>query len=282
MLLFRHARYSGPMKHFFTHLALVVFCTQPVFAAQPGWDAFVRGDFSEARTIGRSAGTAESLAHACRAGLVQGGFIETGIKAVKSLHGAIRDCDKALQLDPTHFFAKMSLAIALSFEGKRLKRPAYPKMARLLLLELTQKHPRNPLGYGALGAWHSEVSAAGFMARLALGARRKIAENNYQKALAFGTIDFALRFEHVKFLARGKKIERKIALREAKALVEETVDTALDRLLQQRCKVLYEALQSGNKRRIKTALKASGAFQGAGRGDAPHFPLETLSNQAAD
>ena len=277
MLLFSQARYNRSMANLIKLLVLVFFA--PIVSAMEptGWDAFTRGDFMGAREAGRVKGGAEGLALACRAGLVLGGFTETGKAAVLSLHGALRDCNKALNINPDHYFAKMSLSIGLSFEGKRLKRPSYPARAKAYILELIEAEPDNPLGYGALAAWHSEVSAAGFLARIAMGARRKKAANNFDHALKLGAIDYALRFEHVKFLARGNKIERKRALEQATELLKSDTKMAFDLLLKKQCSRLVTALNQANKRAIKAALKGVGAFQNvSSEREVARFPLDTL------
>jgi len=256
---------------------MVVFAPTHDAIASSGWEAFKRGEFYEARSAGRTQGDAEGLSLACRAGLVLGGFTETDEAAIRSLHGAIRDCDKALKLVPEHYFAKMSLAIALSFEGKRLKRPSYPARARSYLLELIEAEPNNPLGYGALGAWHSEVSAAGFFARITLGARRKKASLNFEQALLLGGTDYALRFEHVKFLARGNKADRKKALDLAQSLLKNDTDMAFDLLLKRRCSQLVEALKLDNKRVVRAAVAKAAAFQNAiPEREMSRFPLDDL------
>ena len=248
-------------------------------APPPGWQAFEQGHFHEAREAGRAEGSAEGLSLACRAGLVLGGFTETGKAAVHSLHGAIRDCNKALEINADHYFAKMSLSIALSFEGKRLKRPSYPARAKAYILELIEAEPNNPLGYGALAAWHSEVSAAGFLARIALGARRKKAADNFSRALKLGAIDYALRFEYVKFLARGNKAERKQALEQAKNLASNKATMAFDAILQKQCARLVDALAQDNKRAIKSLLKRAAAFrQVSSEREVARFPLGILTS----
>lgn len=249
----------------------------------PGWAAFVAGDYNTAKLEGRNAQSAEGSAHACRAGLVLGGFIDKGPAAIHSLHGAIHDCNEALKLDPKHYFAKMSLAIALSFEGKRLKRPAYPKRAKLYIDELIIQQPNNPLGYGALAAWHSEVSAAGFFARIALGARRKHAKAYFQKALRMGAVDFPLKFEYVKFLARGNKSDRQKAIIEGKKLIAEPIELALDKILKSHCANLVRALEINKKHALKLALRESMAFNDLiPERDIARFPLEQLVPLASD
>lgn len=281
-LPFRQARYSSPMKNFYTilfvGLSALLWSTTDVQAEAPGWAAFVAGDFGRARQEGKADGSAEGLSQACRAGLVLGGFVEAGPAAITSLHRAITDCDQALRLQPGHFYAKMSLAIALSFEGKRLMRPRYAKRAKAYIQELIAQEPENPLGYGAIAAWHAEVSAAGFMARLLLGARRKQAKANFATALQLGAIDYALRFEYVKFLAHGTRSERRDALIAAKELMQVKPVLALDKILQKRCAALIGALEQGDKRTINTALKKSTAFQNASPENiVVRFPLDALS-----
>lgn len=266
------------MVKFVIFVFLITSASPVIAAAPPGWEAFKQGDFYEARDAGRADAGAEGLALACRAGLVLGGFMETGKAAVQSLHGAISDCNKALGTSPAHYFAKMSLAIALSFEGKRLKRPSYPARAKAYILELIEAEPNNPLGYGALAAWHSEVSAAGFLARIALGARRKKAAKNFEHALKLGAIDYALRFEHVKFLARGNKADRKLALAQAKELSEGGPNMAFDLLMQKQCLRLVDALSRDNKREIKATLKDVAAFQNVSdERQVARFPLGILT-----
>jgi len=264
------------MIKFFIFVAFIT--SAPVIAAAPpGWDAFKQGSFYEARDAGRADASAEGLALACRAGLVLGGFMETNKAAVQSLHGAINDCNKALGISPSHYFAKMSLSIALSFEGKRLKRPSYPARAKAYILELIEAEPNNPLGYGALAAWHSEVSAAGFLARIALGARRNKAAKNFERAQKLGAIDYALRFEHIKFLARGNKADRKLAFAQARELSESDTNMAFDLLMQKQCLRLLEALSRDNKREIKTIVKDVAAFQNViGEREVARFPLGVL------
>lgn len=279
----------------YTTVALMLLFSLPLFAspAQEAQEtaaekAFHLGDFNLARTLGRKGGSADALAQACRAGLVIGGFLEKGPTAIRSLHGAITDCDKALRLKPHHFTAQISLAIALSFEGKRLNRPKYPLRAQAYILDLIKQDPTNPVGYGALAAWHSEVSARGFWARLLLGARRKKAAENFARALelgmqGFGVIDYALRLEYVKYLARGNKKSRRKARTEAEKLLLLKGRDAFDEILRERCKHILTALKGGKKSSIKAAVEAATAFQNASpEHSVERFPLEKLGQASKD
>jgi len=227
----------------------------------PGWQEFVRGDFYAALSKGRAANTANGYALACRSGLTLGGFLEKEEAAIRLLHEAVADCQKALQKEPGHYFAKMSLSIALSFEGKRLKRVAYAKQAKAHIEELITAEPGNALGYGALAAWHTEVSAAGFWARMILGARRKLAKRYFEKALEMGAMDFPLQFEYVKFLARGNKAARAKALKAADKLMRQSSPLAIDKIILQKCTELRAILQAGRKKAILKAVNDASAFK---------------------
>ena len=126
----------------------------------------------------------------------------------------------------------MSLAVALRFEGKRTSKTFYPKKARLLLEDLVKRYPDNATAYGALASWHSQVSAAGFFARIALGASRKKAKKLFREAFTRGAMDYALHIEYLKFMAVGSKKERMEAICVAQKLIEQVLATALNQRLQ--------------------------------------------------
>ncbi|MBL4790058.1 MAG: hypothetical protein JKY60_13825 [Kordiimonadaceae bacterium] len=269
------------MKHLVTVFCLFSFAgLVPVGAKDTsvGAEEYVRGDYYEARALARAANTSDGYSNACQSGLVIGGFLETGAEAVASLHGAIDDCIKSLEMAPDHYLAKLSLSVALSFEGKRLQKTSYPKHAKALIEQLIQQEDRNPIGYGAMGAWHSEISAAGFFARLLLGARRKNAKFFYSQALKLGVDDYALKLEHIKFLARGNKTERKKAEELAHDLLATPTNNAFDSLLKSKCHLLLYAVQSGRKNNIKQSLIDISAFRNiANFGAVKAYPLNKVN-----
>jgi hypothetical protein len=247
-------------------------------AAQPnaeGWPTFVAGDYKKAHNQGHNENTAEGLALACRSSLVTGGYLETDSASADALHEAIKDCAAALALQPDHFNAKLSLAIAVGYEGKRLRKPQFPKLSRALLEELVKAHPDNSTAIAALAAWHSEISAAGWLARLYFRTSREKARALFDNAFAKGPLEFALKMEYAKFLARGKKAERKEALALLTALERSDTVLAQDALLKAKCSPLREALELGKKRAIKTSLKQCSAFNDPDK-EKGAFPIETL------
>ncbi len=261
-----------------TFLVFLLFCTAvPQVFADAAKQAFVTGDYSTAIETGRHENSAEGLTIACRSNLIIGGFLTKDKSAANYLHAAIKDCIQALELESDYFDAQISLAIALSFEGKRIKSLHYPKVARQMLEKLIQTHPENAQTYGALAAWHSQVSAAGFFARLALRASRDQAAQLFQEARKQGVIDFPLTLEHLKFLAQGSNSDRQEALKLAEALIKYPTDTAFDRLLQKRSELLLSALNVGKKRDIKKAIQHASAFNEAvDWDDVDAFPKEEI------
>lgn len=245
-----------------TILIALVFLSHPASSSEY-LRHFLLGNFEEARDIGRKDRSAEGLTIACRASLVIGGFQKSDSRATENLHAAIDDCLLAYELDPTYFDAQVSLAIALSFEGKRKKRVFHPKQAKALLENLVERYPESAISYGALAAWHAQVSAAGFLARMALGASRKKAALLFDTAFDKGVIDFPLKFEYLKFLSLGSKKERQKATLYAKQLIAEKVGSYFDELLQKRAEQLHVALLTNKKKTIKNAVKEASAFSNA-------------------
>ncbi|MBV1900150.1 MAG: hypothetical protein KUG56_00610 [Kordiimonadaceae bacterium] len=290
MLWFIFNTYTGTMKKISLGLlsfSLLAFSaaghTKTVSDISPSLHQFIQGDYLQARNNGRKAASANSLTIACRAGIIIGGFLSINDEPTKTLHGAIDDCLNALKISPAHFDAQMSLAVALSFEGKRISKTFYPKKARLLLEDLVKRYPDNATAYGALASWHSQVSAAGFFARFILSASRKKARALFHEAFTRGAMDYPLHVEYLKFMAVGSKKERQEAISVAQKLIEQAPVTALDQRLQGGCKIILAALQSKRKKNIKAAIQKTSAFNYAKKWNKPPaYPTKPLEHLLAE
>lgn len=220
------------------------------------------GNFEQARTLGRQAGTAEGLTTACRAGMLIGGYQESGDAAIRSLHAAINDCYKATSLDPININARITLAIGVGFEGKRFQKPGLAKKSRKILEQIYKDFPNQPAAHAAIGGWHSEVSAAGFLARLYLGASRSKAKQYFAKAVLMGEADLPFTLEYLKLLARGNAKDRQAGL----VLITEhetpPAESAVDRLMQDKMRLITKALKSKDKKATKKAIATATAFNG--------------------
>jgi len=227
-----------------------------------GWPDFKSGNFEGAIEKVQNDDTADGHTLACRSHLVIGGFQTEGEQAVQSLHNAIDECQKAIEQDPNHVIARMSYAMALGIEGKRLTSPGLATRSKKQIEALVELYPDDPLVHGALGGWHSEVAAAGFLARVALGAKRSRARELFGKSLEQGSLDIPLRFEYVKFLARGNKKERAQALEEIDALGELTPGFVFEEMVQAFARKLRPVVAAGKKSNIKKKIAELSAFYG--------------------
>ncbi|WP_374763107.1 hypothetical protein [Yunchengibacter salinarum] len=222
--------------------------------------AFDAGAFETAADLGRASDTADGLSLACRSGLIRGGWQTEGPEMVTILHQAIRDCENAVIKEPTHLVGKLSLALAVGFEGKRRKKAGYADAAKDHLKTLVQLYPDHPDPWGALAGWHAEVSKEGFMARLVLGARPSKAHEFFETALKKGSVDGPFMLEYCKFLARLGPVEQMIAESHLNTMLEKPAHTALLKIVRGKARKLKEALASGKKTRIADAIEAASAF----------------------
>ncbi len=264
------------MKVLAALLCLIVAATAPIRADEAaGWHAYNAGDYAAARDLFERAATPDGFAAACRTGLVIGGFFEEGDASVASLHRAMDDCKAAIRLDADHLDARISLAIGLGFEAKRLKKAKYAKASRQGLETLLVGSDDYGILHAALGGWHTTVYEAGFFARLALGAKRDIARAHFDKAVVQAPEDIGVRFEFIKYLAYGKKDEQHEAIREISALDGLPVHDAFDRFLIGRAQKIGAMIEAGDKRGLEDALGAATAFATIRKQkDLPAYPLE--------
>lgn len=243
---------------------------------------YASGDFAKATATAQSVhhpeARAEALSLACKSQLVLGGFNAAGPESIAALHSAIAYCASALRLDPTHFEARFNLAVALGFEGRRVRVAKYAIRSRAEIETLITENPENPVALGALAGWHSEAAKEGFLARTFLGASRKKAQKLFEKAV-IGTRDIALNYEYLRFLAAGKKTDREEALRFGLSFLEQqngnVPQTAFEAMLLNRAETLVTALRSYEKQQVLNALDTVAAFPGIKdyKTSSPRYPL---------
>ncbi len=248
------------MKHIIASTLLLL--STPVFAdLSEGWKAYQTGEYITALNTAKNSSSKEALALACLAGVAQGGTIDTGSQAVKTLHQAIFDCTEAFKVDQNNYEITTALSAVLSFEGKRKQATGHAKLALHLLGDTLTRFPEKPDSYGAYATWHSEVSAAGFFARVALGAKRDTARDMFTNGLSRGDFDIGLQLEYVKFLARGKKKEKAEAIIQADKLLAAEQTSPLDTYFISIGKGLRESLQKNDKKSLKKRLKLASMFR---------------------
>ena len=229
-----------------------------------GWQAYLEGDFARARTEASLSANnrpdADTFGLACQTGLIVGGFFESKAQAVQSLHSALGACDQALMLEPDHYVAGLSHAIALGFEGLRLRKASYARASKREIEALIAKYPRNAVARGALAGWHAAVAREGWLARLFLGASRARAKSLYKEAFALPGVELPLTYEYVRFLAAGNSAEQQQAQSLLNDALARSAQNGLEALLLRKMKDLSTALASGKKKEIKASIRATIPF----------------------
>lgn len=255
---------------------LIAFCLPQAARSQstPGWDAFVAGDLMAARAMAQKAAkdnpTADSFALACRAGLAIGGFMETGEQAVQSLHQSLKDCEQALGLDPNHYVAALSHAIAIGFEGLRLRKVSYARASKREIEAFIRLYPQNALARGSLAGWHAAVAEEGWLARLFLGASRARAKSLYAEALVLPNLEAPLTYEYIRFLARGNAPDREKAVDLAAQMLAWPPKDGFEAILHERLKPLVAALKSADDGRIEEGVLVAKPFNGIDKWGKPN------------
>lgn len=232
----------------------------------PGWDAYVSGDLKTARALAQKASqdnpSADSYALACRAGLAIGGFLETGEAAVASLHQSLNDCEQALELEPDHYVAALSHAIAIGFEGLRLRKVAYARASKREIEAFIQRYPQNALAKGSLAGWHAAVANEGWLARFFLGASRARAKSLYAEALVLPNLEVPLTYEYIRFLATGTDSDRQKAASLASQVLSAIPNDGFEVILYGRLETLLSALKSKDENLIEQSVAAATPFRG--------------------
>ena len=255
------------MRKLFATL-LLAFGASSMATSQPapGWDAYVSGDLMTARESAQNAArenpTADSFALACRAGLAIGGFMETGETAVQSLHQSLKDCEQALRLEPEHYVAALSHAIAIGFEGLRLRKASYARASKREIEAFIQLYPQNALARGSLAGWHAAVADEGWLARLFLGASRARAKSLYSEALVLPNLEAPLTYEYIRFLAGGNAPDRKKAASLASQMLSGFPKDGFEAILHKRLEILASALRSADEKLIEESVEKATPFSG--------------------
>ncbi len=254
------------MKYIFIIAAFLCASGAHADASLPGWAAYVAGDFitsrSEAHKSGVASNNADAFALACRSGLVVGGFLETGKAAVKSLHRALKDCEKALAINPDNYVAGLSHAIAIGFEGLRLRKASYARASKREIERLIDKYPQNALALGALAGWHAAVVREGWFAQVFLGGSKRRADTLYAAAMELPNAELPLVYEYIRFLAANNTIDQQRAADLVRRSVKKGANDGFDALLLERCTAILQAIGTQSRKQIRASVAAATPFYG--------------------
>ncbi len=230
---------------------------QEIHSAQELYD---QGDYKQASLAAEKQNDLEGYGLAVRAALVYGGYVARDIEAIQWLGRAERLSKIAMKMDGTAWRNRLSASLVIGYKAKKRHSVVLVNQAKILIEGLIADYPNEEMAHGALAGWHSEISAAGFFPRLAFGASRELAGENFKVARSLNDAKIPLNIEYAKYLARGDENERKSAGKILITIIEAVPHDAFEQMLQGNAKKLLIALNSGKKQEIKTIIAEISAF----------------------
>lgn len=253
---------AGAAALVFSASLTAFFQSPPAKAAEPGRAEFAAGDFDAARRIAHDAGSGEALALACQAGLIIGGYLETGEPAVVSLHDAISDCANSIKSRANRPDAYINYAIGISFEAKRLHSRSDAALAKNLMEAAIERFPNSGFAHTALATWNAEVSNRSFFARALLGASEDRAQREFALALTLDGDNYAINYQWFRYLAaHGRKNHAEAEAAAMRLLEELQPKDQFEKLLRERARIIADALALDDTGKIDEALKATEPFR---------------------
>jgi len=119
--------------------------------------------------------------------LTQAAFQTTDKKAALTLiNAAIAGADHMIAVNPRDREGQFQHAMGIGYRARLTKKPADAKTARKLFESLVASNPRDPEFQIAIGGWHLDAIAAGFLAAAFLGAKKGEGLDGIDKAVQFG------------------------------------------------------------------------------------------------
>lgn len=106
--------------------------------------------------------------------------------ALAQVNQAIAGADAMLAANPRDREGLLDHAMGIGYRAKLTRRPADAKLSRQLFEALVASNPRDPEFQLAIGGWHLDAIADGFLASTILGARRDQGLAGIDRSVAFG------------------------------------------------------------------------------------------------
>lgn len=119
--------------------------------------------------------------------LTSAAFQATDKKVALSLvNAAVAESDAILAASPGDREGRLQHAMAIGYRARLTKKPSDAKTSRRLFEALVASSPRDPEFQLAIGGWHLDAIAAGFIVATVLGARREAGLDGIDKAVNYG------------------------------------------------------------------------------------------------
>lgn len=221
-----------------------------------------QGAFREAADLTRRIDDARSLAFAARATLAYAAYVAPPGEDIAALEHGEQLARAALARDPDNIEALLHLAIALGYQSRvkgyiKSHFAGRAKEAGKVIDRALDIDPRHAWSQAAKGSWHAELVAVGsaLVVRALYRASAKKAISYYQRAMELLPGNPTIRIEFAKALLRMRKKKYRARAREqlTKAMTLEAGD-AFEEIIWRQGRRLLDAVEEGNRRKIKTVL----------------------------
>jgi tetratricopeptide (TPR) repeat protein len=218
------------------------------FAADPMEQARTladTGDFQKASEVAAALGDSEGLAFAAASLAVFAYEIAEESDSQKLFLMAIRYAEMAVELDPTSSEAYLQLAHTLGRYAQTLGTltalsEGYAEQIRSAIDTAIELDPKNYRAYLSLGAWHSEIIHAGFMAWLIYGGDEDESLEAYSMALGIAPEDNNVHFQYAVGLLKLDDSNLEQALRHLTTAAELPVSDAYGEIVREKAKQMLE------------------------------------------
>ena len=179
--------------------------------------------------------------------LIQAAFQTTAKdQALALVTQAIAQAETGLKANPRDRESFFQNAMGIGYRAKLTRKPNDAKASRKMFEQYVAENPRDPEAQIAVGGWHLDAIAEGFLATTVLGAKKDIGVASLDRAVQFGGDraffkGFAAMM-HIRLDPKDVALARGLAEQAARG----TTATPLDRIAKRDAEALLIPLRSGD------------------------------------
>ena len=241
----------------FLVLIVLIFQSAPATADLESAKAlYVHGEFEAAISAATALETADGYALAAQALLVKAIFLMDGEPRIEAYHRALELARAGLEIDPDHINSHLQAAGALGLQARVKDSSRLGRRSRRHLKAILRIDPDHPQALAATGGWNGEVlhRAGRLLGKLFFGADRKSVFENFDRAVSLRPNLPSLHVAYAKALLRlPARYRPKAAILLNQALALAPPDR-LEALTQLYARLILEAVEAGDKKRLKALL----------------------------
>lgn len=179
--------------------------------------------------------------------LVQSAFQTTDKdQALALVNQAIGQAEAMLAANPHDREAFLQRAMGIGYRAKLTRKPGDAKTSRRMVEQFAAQFPRDPEAQLALGGWHLDAIADGFIVATVLGAKKDVGMLGIEKAAQFGGDRAFFKSFAAMMLIRSDTKEVAAARMWAEQAARGTTPTSLDRIGKRDAEAMLIPLRAGD------------------------------------